>query len=197
MRKALRFWQRFEDWYEIDNGQWTVDNKDRRFIDNCQFSIVHCRCATDHPRAAMKVKQHSVTTTGGRDATTRLIPGDFALAVGMPITAPPAGWKWLKLTDITKLESGHTPSRRHPEYWNGSIPWLCLTDARPNHGSVIDDTSEHTNALGIANSSARVLPKDTVCLSRTASVGYVVVMGREMATSQDFVNWVCSEKLNH
>jgi type I restriction enzyme S subunit len=46
--------------------------------------------------------------------------------------------------------------------------------------------------LGIANSSARVLPENTVCLSRTASVGYVVVMGRPMATSQDFVNWVCS-----
>src|SRR4029453_18569671 len=32
--------------------------------------------------------------------------------------------------------------------------------------------------------------------SRTASVGYVVVMGRDMATSQDFVNWVCSDALN-
>lgn len=28
-------------------------------------------------------------------------------------------------------------------------------------------------------------------MSRTASVGFVTVMGREMATSQDFVNWVC------
>jgi type I restriction enzyme S subunit len=26
-------------------------------------------------------------------------------------------------------------------------------------------------------------------------VGYVIVMGREMATSQDFVNWVCSNVL--
>ncbi|TQE99675.1 MAG: restriction endonuclease subunit S [Spiribacter salinus] len=38
---------------------------------------------------------------------------------------------------------------------------------------------------------ARLLPKHTVCLSRTASVGYVIVMGRPMATSQDFVNWIC------
>ena len=52
-----------------------------------------------------------------------------------------------------------------------------------------------TNELGISNSSARVLPINTVCLSRTASVGYVVVMGRPMATSQDFVNWVCSDAL--
>ena len=35
----------------------------------------------------------------------------------------------------------------------------------------------------------------TVCLSRTASVGYVTIMGREMATSQDFANWTCTEAL--
>ena len=52
-------------------------------------------------------------------------------------------------------------------------------------------------SFGIENSSARVLPANTVCLSRTASVGYVVVMGRPMATSQDFVNWVCSKQLDH
>lgn len=58
------------------------------------------------------------------------------------------------------------------------------------------ETIEQTNKLGIANSSARILPKDTVCLSRTASIGYVVIMGRAMATSQDFVNWICSDRLS-
>ena len=117
----------------------------------------------------MTTRQRPITTTGGREATTRHIPGDFALAVGMPSTAAPADWTWTQLTDIARLESGHTPSRKHPEYWDGDIPWICLTDARPNHGKVIEDTEEHTNDLGIANSSARVLPKNTVCLSRTAS----------------------------
>ena len=141
--------------------------------------------------------RRSLTKTGGRDATTRHIPGDNALSVGEPSSTPPPGWKWFKLTDLARLESGHTPSRQHPEYWQGDIPWITLSDARPNHGCEIYDTAEHTNELGISNSSARLLPKNTVCLSRTASVGYVVVLGREMATSQDFVNWVCSSKLDH
>lgn len=34
-----------------------------------------------------------------------------------------------------------------------------------------------------------------MCLSRTASVGYVVVTAKPMATSQDFVNWTCGEEL--
>lgn len=45
------------------------------------------------------------------------------------------------------------------------------------------------------NSAARLLPANTVCLSRTASVGYVTIMNREMATSQDFANWVCTTVL--
>jgi type I restriction enzyme S subunit len=94
------------------------------------------------------------------------------------------------------MESGHTPSRKHPEYWGGQIPWISIGDAKLNHARTIETTIETTNELGIANSSSRVLPKGTVCLSRTASVGYIVVMGRDMATSQDFVNWVCSAKLD-
>jgi type I restriction enzyme, S subunit len=99
------------------------------------------------------------------------------------------------LTDIARLESGHTPSRRHAEWWTGDIPWMSIQDARDHHGGRINDTTEHTNQLGIDNSSARLLPMNTVGLSRTASVGYVVVMGRPMATSQDFVNWICSDQL--
>jgi len=138
-----------------------------------------------------------VTETGGRNATTRHIPPKLALAVGIPSTPAPDGWRWSSLTELARLESGHTPSRRHPEYWGGTIPWIGIQDARANDGGRIEDTEEKTNELGIANSSSRVLPENTVCLSRTASIGYVVVMGRPMATSQDFVNWVCSKHLDH
>gem|GEM_PF-77227 len=137
------------------------------------------------------------TRTGGRPATTGTIAGDFALSVGMPNRPAPEGWQWTKLTDVTRLETGHTPSRKHPEYWDGDVPWIGIKDATENHGRTIYDTVQHTNELGITNSSARILPENTVCLSRTASVGYVVVMGCPMATSQDFVNWVCSSKLDY
>ena len=137
------------------------------------------------------------TRTGGRPASTGVIPGSFALSVGKPDKREPTGWKWTALTDVARLETGHTPSRRHPEYWGGDIPWVGIKDATANHGRVLNDTLQHTNEVGINNSSARVLPAHTVCLSRTASVGYVVVMGRPMATSQDFVNWVCSAAIDY
>jgi type I restriction enzyme S subunit len=134
---------------------------------------------------------------GGREATAAQIPGAFAISVGDTGAPLPEGWKRHLLSDLARMESGHTPSRRHPEYWGGSIPWIGIRDATGNHGRTIYETNENTNALGIANSASRVLPKDTVCLSRTASVGYVVVMGREMATSQDFANWICGPDLDY
>ena len=136
------------------------------------------------------------TRTGGRPATTGTIGGNLALSVGMSDKPAPEGWRWTRLTDVARLETGHTPSRKRPEYWEGEIPWIGIKDATGNHGRKIHNTIQHTNQLGIAKSSARILPENTVCLSRTASVGYVVVMGRPMATSQDFVNWVCSENLD-
>jgi type I restriction enzyme S subunit len=109
--------------------------------------------------------------------------------------APP-GWTWRPITSLAKLESGHTPSRRVPEWWGGDVPWLALPDIRALDGKVALKTQESTNALGLANSSARLLPKDTVCLSRTASVGFVTVLGVPMSTSQDFVNWICGPDLD-
>jgi len=128
----------------------------------------------------------------GRAATTNVIRGLFAISVGDAGMPCPAGWTWTPLTAVARLESGHTPSRRHPEWWGGEVPWIGIPDARRHHGGTIHETIQTTNEEGLANSSARLLPAGTVCLSRTASVGYVVVMGREMATSQDFVNWICS-----
>jgi type I restriction enzyme S subunit len=76
------------------------------------------------------------------------------------------------------------------------VGWLGIKDARENHGGIINQTSQSISELGLQNSSARLLPIGTICLSRTASVGYVVKLGASMATSQDFINWVCSDGLD-
>lgn len=135
------------------------------------------------------------TQTGGSEATGGWIPGEVALSVGMPPTVPLDGFRWVALTDVARLETGHTPSRREPDYWGGKIPWIGIRDATANHGRTIFQTNERITELGEQKSSTRILPTGTVCLSRTASIGYVIQMGSPMCTSQDFVNWVCSPDL--
>ncbi len=109
----------------------------------------------------------------------------------------PSGWSLVPALTVARLESGHTPSRHHPEYWNGGIPWVSLHDSKRLDVPEIVETSQTVSELGLANSSARLLPRGTVVFSRTATVGKATVLGREMSTSQDFANFVCGPRLHN
>jgi type I restriction enzyme, S subunit len=112
------------------------------------------------------------------------------------VTTAPAGWRLVQLTKVAKLESGHTPSRERPDWWDGNIPWISLQDTERLNALEIFDSAETIGEEGLANSSARLLPKGTVVFQRTASVGQCSIMGRPMATSQHFANWVCGPDLD-
>ena len=59
------------------------------------------------------------------------------------------------------------------------------------------ETRECISEIGLENSAAEIHPKGTVVLCRTAaSAGYSAVMGKDMATSQDFVTWTCGPELD-
>lgn len=126
------------------------------------------------------------------DAYAQIVP----IAVPPNLQDPPPGWRWHKLTNIARLESGHTPSRARADWWGGDVSWISLTEIRALDGKWVESTRLRTNEKGLANSAARILPTGTVCLSRTASVGFVTIMAKPMATSQDFANWVCSGHLD-
>ncbi len=143
----------------------------------------------------IKAQLHELQALSGaiyRQAYASILP----IATPHKLPEPPTGWRWRKLSHVARLESGHTPSRLRPDWWGGDISWLSLTEIRALDGRWVEETQLRTNREGIANSAARVLPRGTVCLSRTASVGFVAIMGKPMATSQDFANWVCGECLD-
>lgn len=113
----------------------------------------------------------------------------------------PSGWLAPKFTQVARQETGHTPSRKEPSYWipeDCVIPWVSLADVwqlRSGEAVYLADTAEKISEFGMANSSARLLPKDTVILSRTASVGFVAIMATDMATTQDFAAWIPGPKV--
>jgi type I restriction enzyme S subunit len=157
---------------------------------------------TEQRLIADRLDESMTETAGARAALDRQIDdcsrlksalieealGGRVIATNDPADQP--GADWIALSSAARLESGHTPSRKRPEWWVGDVPWIALPDIRALDGTTVEATRETTNELGLANSSARLLPAGTVVLSRTASVGFVAVMGKPMATSQDFVNWV-------
>ena len=111
----------------------------------------------------------------------------------------PAHWDVKRMKFAATLRSGHTPSRQNADYWKDcTIPWFGLADVwqvRDGQAEYVVDTSEKISEVGLANSAATLLPKGTVILSRTASVGFSAILGVDMATTQDFVNWICGQSL--
>jgi type I restriction enzyme, S subunit len=130
------------------------------------------------------------------DAVTgRLVVGNRRCGVPW-VDSIPAGWSFSKLTNVARLGSGHTPARDRPDLWvNCTIPWITtgeVSQIRSDVQETLVETREKISALGVAQSSATVHPAGTVVLCRTAaSAGFSAIMGKDMATSQDFATWTC------
>jgi type I restriction enzyme S subunit len=128
-------------------------------------------------------------------------PASARRTSGIPwLSTLPEDWPELKLSRVARLGSGHTPSRSHPEWWlDCTIPWITtgeVAQIRDDRREVLVTTRENISEIGLANSAAELRPAGTVVLCRTAaSAGYSALMGTEMATSQDFATWTCSDRL--
>jgi type I restriction enzyme S subunit len=102
-------------------------------------------------------------------------------------------WNEILLDDFAQRGSGHTPSKSYPEYYNGDINWISLTDSKRLDNGFIDETNSTITQKGIDNSSAVLHPAGTVLLSRDAGVGKSAVMKHSMAVSQHFIVWKTQE----
>ncbi|MDI9662780.1 restriction endonuclease subunit S [Acinetobacter baumannii] len=113
-------------------------------------------------------------------------------------TSIPKEWKYDLLDKFAVRCSGHTPSQSFPEYWDGGIKWISLADSNRLDKGYIFNTSKEISEEGIKNSSAVLLPAETVVLSRDAGIGKSAVMYEPMAVSQHFIAWKCdnSHKIN-
>ncbi|WP_370304746.1 restriction endonuclease subunit S [Sinimarinibacterium flocculans] len=109
----------------------------------------------------------------------------------------PTHWRIAPVKRIAKLESGHTPDKKVDEYWQDcEIPWVSLNDtATLRADDYISDTAFKINELGLANSSARMLPSRAVVFTRDATIGESAITTRPMAVSQHIIAWLCDEAM--
>ena len=67
------------------------------------------------------------------------------------------------IKDITDVTSGGTPDRKNLSYWkNGDIPWIKTTELQNN---ILFSAEEYITEEGMKNSSAKIVPKDTVLIA--------------------------------
>jgi type I restriction enzyme S subunit len=128
---------------------------------------------------------------------TKGLPGRHKKFKQTEIGAVPEEWEAVLLDSVARRGSGHTPDKKHPEYWNGEIKWVSLKDSWQLDRLYIEDTEAKITPLGIANSSAVEHPPGTVVLSRDAGVGKSAITTGVMAVSQHFMAWVCGPRLDN
>lgn len=109
----------------------------------------------------------------------------------------PAHWQVLPIKRVARMDSGHTPDKKVEEYWTDcTIPWVSLNDtAYLKDHDYIDDTIFHVNELGLANSSAHLLPERVVLFTRDATIGLSAITTRPMAVSQHIIAWICGPRI--
>lgn len=95
-------------------------------------------------------------------------------------------WRTTTIGEIASVVGGGTPSTARPEYWDGDIAWLTPGDLAGREGSTVISTSRSVTDAGLAQSSAKMLPRGTVLLTSRATVGATAIAGIPMCTNQGF-----------
>lgn len=110
---------------------------------------------------------------------------DFVKRYGVP-----QGWRAVELKDIAEIIGGGTPSRQDQRYWGGSIPWVTPGDLTGSRAKFISTAFEHITELGLAESSAKLLPQGTILYTSRATIGAKAVTQVPMTTNQGFASFV-------
>lgn len=94
----------------------------------------------------------------------------------------PEKWEVLSVANVANTTSGGTPSRNKPEYFNGSIPWIKTGELKEKY---IYDTEEKITEEAVKNSSAKLVPKNSLIVAMYgATIGNVSINKIDATTNQ-------------
>ena len=123
----------------------------------------------------------------------RQIEADHVALTEVYSDAVASHWSLVEIDKIAKVVGGGTPSTKDPKNFDGDIPWLTPKDLSTPHDRFVTQGKRNLSHAGLASSSARLVPADTVLLTTRAPIGYVAIAGTELATNQGFRNLVVGD----
>ena len=104
-----------------------------------------------------------------------------SLADEVPFDIPDS-WEWVRLGNIGDWGAGATPSRTHPEYYGGNIPWLKTGDLTDSY---IDAIPETITELALEKTSVRLNPAGSVLIAMYgATIGKLGILSIAATTNQ-------------
>lgn len=95
---------------------------------------------------------------------------------------------------LFRIESGGTPKSDVEEYWGGGIPWATLVDLpATDFISEITTTKRTISDNGLRESSAKMIPANSVVVSTRATIGRIAINRVPIATNQGFKSVVIKD----
>lgn len=107
----------------------------------------------------------------------------------------PCDWSEKEFKDICDVYSGGTPNTKNAEYWDGDICWCVPTDITSS-GKYISCTERKITPKGLENSSAMLMPANSILMCSRATIGPRSINTIPMATNQGFKNLICKNGNN-
>lgn len=95
----------------------------------------------------------------------------------------------VRLGDIGVFKTGGTPSKKHPEYYGGTVPWVS-TPALNGSSIGLEDAIQMITQEGVDHSATKVIPEGSLMVGIRVGVGKVAVNTVPMCTNQDIVSIV-------
>ena len=102
-------------------------------------------------------------------------------------------WETKSINDLAVVIGGGTPDTTVKSYWDGEIQWFTPSEIGKN--KYVDSSLRTITEEGLNNSSAKLLPPNTILLSSRATIGECSLSLRECTTNQGFQSLV-SKKCN-
>lgn len=94
------------------------------------------------------------------------------------------GWKMKTLGDISEIMNGGTPDTTVPKFWDGENLWITPKDMGKLENIYVDDTLRKITDEGLKNSSAKILPPNSIILSSRAPIGHLAINTKPISTNQ-------------
>lgn len=93
-------------------------------------------------------------------------------------------WHVDKMSNICSIQTGGTPSRSHPEYFEGNIPWITTANLGKNELNY-EDAMEYITREAIDNSATKIIPANSLFIGIRVGVGKCSINKVDMCSNQD------------
>lgn len=94
------------------------------------------------------------------------------------------GWEILMLGEVCEIFNGGTPDTTVAKYWDGENLWITPKDLGKLDDIYVYDSTRKISDAGLKNSSAKMLPSNSVILSSRAPIGHLAINKNPISTNQ-------------